>query len=111
MGRSATTHKLKLAPGTRLRIVAKTVLLNDAVTVSGRGLDYRAPVLGNLTVLTRFETCNVKVNDQVLGFPPITRMPVAAGQYRVEMECPDGKNPPGQFVTVNPNETQTVRIQ
>ena len=47
----------------------------------------------------------------MLGFPPITRMPVAAGQYRVEMECPDGKNPPGQFVTVNPNETQTVRIQ
>ena len=111
VGRSGTTHKLKLAPGTRLRIVAKTVLLNDAVTVPGRGLEYRAPATGNLTVLTRFETCNVKVNDQVLGFPPITRMPVAAGQYRVEMECPDGKNPPGQFATVNPNETQTVRIQ
>ena len=111
VGRSANTHKLKLPPGTRLRIVAKTVLLNDAVTVSGRGLDYRAPALGNLTVVTRYETCNVKVNDQVLGFPPITRMPVAAGQYRVEIECADGKNPPGQFATVNPNETQTVRIQ
>jgi hypothetical protein len=46
-----------------------------------------------------------------LGAPPITKLPVAAGQYRVEVICPDGQNPPGQFVTVNPNETETARIR
>jgi Protein kinase domain/PEGA domain len=111
LGRASTSHRLKLTPGTRLRIAAKSVLLNDSVTVPSRSLDYRAPALGTLSVFTRYETCNVKVNDQLLGDPPITRMPVAAGQYRVEIECPDGKNPPAQVVTVNPNEPQTVRIQ
>jgi serine/threonine-protein kinase len=111
LGRPGTAHKLRIAPGTRLRIASKSVLLNESVTVGSRGLDYRVQPLGTLTVLTRYETCNVKVGDQLIGFPPITRMPVAAGQYKIEMVCPDGKNPPGQFVTVNPNELYTARIQ
>jgi hypothetical protein len=46
----------------------------------------------------------------MLGFPPISRMQVAAGQYRVDIVCAGGTNPPGQFVTVAPNENATVRI-
>jgi hypothetical protein len=86
------------------------VLLNETVTVPSRAFEYRAPATGELTVLTSFETCEVKVGEQSLGSPPITRMRVAAGQYRVDIECPDGKNPPGQFVTVNPGTTATARI-
>ena len=52
----------------------------------------------------------MKVGDRVLGFPPISRMQVAAGQYRVDIVCAGGTNPPGQFVTVAPNDTATVRI-
>ena len=110
LSRSKESHKLSVPTGTRLRISAGEYLLNDTVTVSAKGLEYSAPALGRLTVLTKFETCNVKVGDRVLGFPPISRMQVAAGQYRVDIVCAGGTNPPGQFVTVAPNETATVRI-
>jgi hypothetical protein len=61
-------------------------------------------------VLTRYETCNVKIGSKDLGYPPITKLPVASGQYRIDVACPDGQNPPGQFVTVAPNNTATARI-
>ena len=111
LGRAADSHRLRIEPGTRLRIASKAYLLNDTVTVPGRNFEYRAPAVGYLTVLTSFETCEVRVAGQTLGAPPITRLPVAAGQYRVEMVCPTGPSPPGQFVTVNPNETATARIR
>ena len=110
LSRSKENHQLSVPTGTRLRISAGEYLLNDTVTVSAKGLQYSAPALGRLTVLTKFETCNVKVGDRVLGFPPISRMQVAAGQYRVDIVCAGGTNPPGQFVTVAPNDTATVRI-
>ncbi len=110
ISRSKANHQLNLPTGTRLRITAGEYLLNDSVTVSAKGLEYSAPALGRLTVLTKFETCNVKVGDRVLGFPPISRMQVAAGQYRVDIVCAGGTNPPGQIVTVAPNENATVRI-
>jgi serine/threonine protein kinase len=111
MGRANTTHKLRITPGTRLRIVSRSHLLNDSVTVPSRSFDYRAPGVGYLNVFSSFETCEVRIGDQGLGAPPITRMPVAAGQYRVEVVCPDGKNPSGQFATVNPGETATVKMR
>jgi serine/threonine-protein kinase len=111
LGRAADSHRLRIEPGTRLRIAARNYLLNDTITVPGRNFEYRAPAVGYLTVLTNFETCEVRVSGQTLGAPPITKLPVAAGQYRVEVICPDGQNPPGQFVTVNPNETETARIR
>jgi hypothetical protein len=111
LSRAADSHKLRVTPGTRLRIASRAYLLNDTVTVPNRSFEYRAPAVGFLTVLTSFETCEVQVSGQSLGAPPITRQPVAAGQYRVEMVCPSGQSPPGQFVTVNPNETATARIR
>ncbi len=73
-------------------------------------MQYNAPPVGRLTVLTKFETCTVKIGDRLLGFPPITRMPVVAGQYRVDIVCQGGNNPPSQFVTVAADDTATVRI-
>ena len=110
ISRANTTHRLKVAPGATLRINASEHLLNASVKVSPKGVEYRAPAVGYLTVLTRHETCNVKVGDRVLGFPPISKLPVASGQYRVDIECPAGTNPPGQFVTVAPGEAATARI-
>lgn len=110
ISRANTTHRLKVAPGATLRIQASEHLLNASVKVSPKGAEYRAPAVGYLTVLTRHETCNVKVGDRVLGFPPISKLPVASGQYRVDIECPAGTSPPGQFVTVAPGETATARI-
>jgi serine/threonine-protein kinase len=107
---AATAHQLSVAAGSRLRVVARDLMLDDAVTVSSKPVQYNAPPVGRLTVLTKFETCNVKIGDRMLGFPPITRMPIVAGQYRVDIVCQSGTNPPGQFVTVPANDTATVRI-
>jgi serine/threonine-protein kinase len=108
---AAASHQLNVPTGTRLRVVSREYLLDAAIPVAGKPIEYTAPAPGRLTVLTRFETCTVKVGDKLLGFPPITRLPIAAGQYRVDIVCQSGENPPGQFVTINPNETATVRIQ
>ena len=110
LSRAKETHQLSVPTGARLRVTAGEYLLSDTLTVTGKPLEYSAPALGRLTVLTKFETCNVKVGERLLGFPPISRMQVAAGQYRVDIVCAGGQNPPGQFVTVAPNETATVRI-
>jgi serine/threonine-protein kinase len=111
IARASASHRLRLQPGTRLRIVAKSVLLSENITVGSSGLNWQAPGVGYLTVLTSYETCDVRVGDTNLGPPPITRMQVAAGQYKVEMQCPDGKTPPSQLVVINPGETATARIR
>jgi hypothetical protein len=106
---AAESHSLNLAAGTVIHVRAPQYLLDATLKVEGR-VDYQAPAVGYLTVLTRYETCNVKVGNRDLGYPPITRLPVAAGQYRVDIVCAGGQNPPGQFVAVAPNNTATARI-
>jgi hypothetical protein len=110
ISRASQSHRLRVPAGATLRITAKEYLLNATLRASGPSVSYQAPGIGHLTVLTRHETCNVKIGERVLGFPPITRMPIAAGQYRIDIACPTGQNPPGQFVTIAPNETATARI-
>ena len=107
---AATSHQLNVPANTRLRVVSPAVLLDSPLMVTSKPIQYTPPPIGHLTVLTKFEICNVKIGDRLLGFPPITRMPIVAGQYRVDIVCPTGTNPPGQFVTVPANETATVRI-
>ncbi len=110
LARAGASHQLSVPVGSRLRVVAREYMLDAVINVSGKAVQYNAPPLGRLTVLTKFETCNVKIGDRVVGFPPITRMPIVSGQYRVDIICQGGTNPPGQFVTVPANETVTVRI-
>jgi hypothetical protein len=104
------THKLTLAVGTALRVVAPKFVLNVPLRVEGRQVEFQTPPLGYLTVRTNHETCSVSIGKQTLGYPPITRMPIVAGQHRIDMVCPDGQNPPGQFVTIGPNGEAVVRI-
>jgi len=111
ISRANQSHRLKIAPGTTLRVVSKQYMLNDTVRVGSRTVDYRVPAPGFLTVLTNHETCNVKVGDTVLGFPPITKHAIASGTYKVEIACPDGPSPPGTTVTVPPNGSETARIR
>ena len=105
------SHSLSVPSGTRMRVVAREYLLDVPLVASGRTVSFTSPALGKLTVLTKFETCKVKIGERMLGFPPITRMPIVAGQYRVDIVCDSGNNPPGVFVTVAANDTATARIQ
>ena len=85
-------------------------LVPSIVRVDGK-TDYQAPGLGYLTVLTRYETCNVKVGAKDLGYPPITKLPLVVGQYKVDIVCAGGQSPNGVFITIAPNATAVARIQ
>jgi len=103
------SHQLKLPAGTTIRVRNPEYLLDASVRVDGKS-DYQAPPLGSLRVLTRYETCNVKVGAKDFGYPPVTAQ-LVAGQYKVEVVCPGGQSPNSQFVTITPNNVTTARIQ
>jgi hypothetical protein len=105
------SHQLTVPAGSTLHVTASEYLLDAVIKAEGKQVDYQAPALGFLNVLTKYETCNVKIGAKDLGYPPITKLPIAAGQHRVDISCPTGQNPPGQMVTVTPNGTATARIQ
>jgi serine/threonine-protein kinase len=105
------SHQLTVPAGSTLHVTASEYLLDAVIKAEGKQVDYQAPALGFLNVLTKYETCNVKIGEKDLGYPPITKLPIAAGQHRVDISCPTGQNPPGQMVTVTPNGTATARIQ
>jgi serine/threonine-protein kinase len=104
------SHKLTVPVGTALRISAPKYVFSAALRAEGKQVDYETPPLGYLTVRTNYETCNVMIGKQALGYPPITRMPIVSGQHRIDMACPEGPSPPGQFVTIAPNGEAVVRI-
>ena len=104
------SHELSIAAGANLRIVASKYGLEAPVKVEGRQVKYQAPPLGYLTVRSTRETCSVMIGARNLGEPPISKMPIVSGQHRVDMVCPNGQNPPGQFVTVPANAEVVARI-
>jgi hypothetical protein len=110
IGAKSLSHELTVTAGSQLRVVAREVMLDAAITVSPKGVHYSAPPIGSLTVLTKFETCRVKIGDRFIGVPPITRMQIVAGEHRVDFICQGGNSPPSQFVVVPANDTATVRI-
>ncbi len=110
ISKPSDSHQLKLQAGTTIRVRNPEYLLDASVRVDGK-TDYQAPALGYLSVLTRYETCNVKIGAKDLGYPPITKMPLVVGQYKVDIVCPAGQSPNGQFVTIAPNSTAVARIQ
>jgi hypothetical protein len=110
VGAAGESHEVRVPPGTVLTVRSSQYFLNAQVKVEGRQMTYQAPAVGYLSVLTRFETCRVRLGQADLGFPPISKLPVAAGQYRVDIACTDGQNPQGQVVVVPPNGSATARI-
>ena len=104
------THQLNVAEGSTLHVKAEQYLLDAVIRVEARPIEYQAPAIGYLTVLTKYETCSVRIGTKDLGYPPITKLALASGQHRVDIACENGQNPPGQLVTIAPNATATARI-
>jgi hypothetical protein len=107
---AAESHKLTVGVGAIVHITSPQYHLDASFKVEDKPIDFQAPALGYLTVLTKYETCKVKVGPADLGYPPITKLPIAAGQHRVDIACANGTAPPGQLVTILPNNTATARI-
>jgi hypothetical protein len=113
ISKPSQSHELKLAAGTTIRVRNAEYLLDASVRVDGKTTQYQPPPLGALRVLTRYETCDVKIGPKDFGPPPVNTQ-LVVGQYRVDVICPGGQNPPSQFATVTPgtpDRPTVVRIQ
>jgi hypothetical protein len=107
-----TKHDLRVSPKQVLILQAPAVYLKQRITVGstpGSQVRLQAPPVGELNVRTGRETCRVFLNDDNLGFPPIARLRVASGRYRITLKCPDGDQET-QIITVPAGAAETVTI-
>ena len=104
-GAHADASRPARAAAPQQRVHARLPVRVDATRTSAS-----APDLGRLTVRTPLETCNVWVAGRDLGYPPITDQKLAAGNYRVEVKCPDG-NDRAESVTIEGGKLNTKVIR
>jgi serine/threonine protein kinase len=92
ISRASTRHELNLPGPKLLRLRASEYLLDvpfKAESSSGR-MSYNVPEPGRVTIRTPLETCKVSIGGRDYGFPPITDQKIAAGNHKVQLNCPDG---------------------
>jgi serine/threonine-protein kinase len=111
---AARNHEIPAqSNGRTLRLVAPEVLLDHPVKIDGSAdnrFEYSPPGLGRINIRAARGDCKATIGKRDLGYAPWAPMQVAAGDYRVELICPDGLNP-FQQVTVVQGRTAEVRIQ
>ena len=111
---AARNHEIPAqSNGRTLRLVAPDVLLDHPVKIDGstdNRFEYSPPGLGRINIRAARGDCKAMIGKRDLGYAPWAPLQVAAGEYRVELICPDGLNP-FQQVTVVQGRTAEVRIQ
>lgn len=109
---AARSHELPLqTSGKTLRLMAPDVFLDHPFRVDGSAdsrFEYAAPGLGMIEIRAVRGDCKATIGGKDLGFGP-WRLPAAAGDYRVDLICPDGQNPFSQ-VTVAQGRTARVNF-
>jgi serine/threonine protein kinase len=107
---SAAARAHELPPqvnGKTLRLVAPDVFLEHAVKVEGGSenqFEYIAPGLGMIEIRAARGDCKAMIGKKDLSYGPWRPLPAAAGDYRVDLICPDGQNPVNR-VTVTQGRT------
>ena len=111
---ASTTHELAAqSNGRTLRLVAPDFLLDHLVKIDGSAdnrFEYSPPGLGQINIRAVRGDCKALIGKRDLGYGPWKPVQVAAGDYRVELACPDGLNP-FQQITVTQGRTAEVRIK
>jgi hypothetical protein len=96
LSNSAARHEVTLAPDQlTIRLRSRPYFLNTSIEVRPRGsqrVQLQAPALGTLAVFSSIETCVVSIDGQEIGFPPVPRQEVAAGNHAVAVKCPNGQS-------------------
>jgi serine/threonine protein kinase len=108
-----TRHDLRVPAKTVLQLVGPTVHLKQRVTVDnkpGGTVRLQAPATGTLNVRSGRETCKVFLNESPLYYPPIANLRVAAGRYRLTLNCPEGDSD-SQIITVTAGQTETATFR
>ena len=98
---AAKSHELPpQVNGRALRLKAPDVFLDHAFKVDGgseNNFEYTAPGLGRIEIRAVNGACKAMIGKKDLGFGPWREIPAAAGDYRVDLVCPDGQNPFSQI--------------
>lgn len=87
---SAAAHELNVKAPCQLRLRAPKYYLDEvrAVSASTGRIEMAAPQLARVQLRSKLEVCTVVLNDQAVGSPPVD-LELAAGTYRVAVQCPD----------------------
>ena len=111
---AATSHELPgQSNGRTLRLVAGELLLDHPVKIDGgddNRFEYSPPGLGRINLRAARQDCRAMIGKRDLGYAPWSAIQVVAGDYRIELICPDGLNP-FQQISVVQGRTAEVRIQ
>ena len=108
-----TTHTLKAPAGKMFTMVAEEVYLRQPVRVEGtatEGFHWSAPGLGRLDVRSSEETCDVVIGDRKIGSPPLNGLPIAEGQYKIDISC-SGAIFKTRYATVRAGATEVAFIR
>jgi hypothetical protein len=109
---AATQHNVTVKPGGGAVTARNGDYFLDmpiAVDFMRGSAEATVPVLGTLTILAADETCTILVDGHDLGYPPISKKPVAAGAHTVVLRCSGGKED-SRKVTVTSGATAEVRF-
>ena len=109
---AATEHEVRLQVGTvALRVRNRDLFLDERINVEIRP-DQRREVPvgapGSLTVFSRPGNCEILIDEQTVGFPPIQGRAVAAGRHTLSRQCPDERQNVSQSFTVEPGQATQV---
>jgi serine/threonine protein kinase len=87
---AAAAHELAVDAPCQLRLRAPKYHLDDirSIGASAGRVDMAAPQLARVQLRSKLEVCTVILNDQAVGSPPVD-LELAAGTYRVAIQCPD----------------------
>ena len=112
---AATDHNLRLVGGsTTLRLRNRELFLDQRFAVqvtAGERVRLRAPPLGSLTVYSRPGNCEILIDGQGVGFPPVRNRRVAAGSHLIARKCPDAEQNASERRTVSAGtQGQIVRF-
>jgi serine/threonine-protein kinase len=111
---ASTSHELTgQSNGRTLRLVAAEVLLDHPVKIDGgddNRFEYSPPGVGRINLRAARQDCRAMIGKRELGYAPWPPIQLVAGDYRIELICPDGLNP-YQQITVVQGRTAEVRIQ
>ena len=101
---AASEHSIRLVAGSEtLRLRSRELFLDRTYRVEvapDRVARLRAPPVGRLTVYSRPGNCEILIGGQVVGFPPLLGVRVAAGRHVVARRCPNAEQ--------NATDTRTV---
>jgi hypothetical protein len=109
---AGTHHEMTVQPGgAPVTLRSAEMLLNFTVPIDFQRprLEQTVPAPGILAVFSAIETCQVAVDGQDIGFPPIPRKPIAAGAHTVTLRCPDRQDT--QTVSVASGERIAVQFR